>query len=336
MKSVKIIENQKLYEEGLAQIEQDERSFLQSYEYGLMQKELGHKAIFFGIFENEKIVQSYLWIIFKAKRGTFIFCPYGVFDSEKLRLILDFIKGLSKKEKIDFIRVSPNMEDNEINRKLFKDLGFHNAPVHMMHPELDWVLDISKDEKTLLMEMRKNNRYGIKKATKDGVTIIDGATQDLLDKFYKMHEQTAKRQGFVPWSKTFLDAQLKYFGPKNEIKIYLGIYDQKEIAGAVIMFYEEKAYYHHGASLSEYNKIPASYLIQWEAIKEAKKRGYKVYSFYGIIEDAPKHPWAGLSFFKKGFGGHGRYLLHCQDLKLTKKYWLNFAVEKIRRMKRGY
>ncbi len=334
MKSVKTVENQKIYEQGLTNIPQDGRSFLQSYEYGMMQNELGNKAVFLGIFENDKIIYAYLWIIFKAKRGTFIFCPYGIFDEEKLEMVMNFIKGLD--EKIDFIRISPNMDDDTQNKQLFKKFGFRDAPIHMMHPELDWVLDISKDEKILLAEMRKNNRYGIKKARRDNVKIISGTSQDLLDKFYIIHEETAKRQGFVPWSKTFLNVQLKYFRPKNEIKIYLGIYNEKVIAGAIIMFYEGKAYYHHGASLSEYNKIPASYLIQWEAIEEAKKRGFKVYSFYGVIEDAPKHPWAGLSFFKKGFGGHNRYLLHCQDLKLTKKYWLNFAVEKIRRMKRGY
>ncbi|GAI33015.1 unnamed protein product, partial [marine sediment metagenome] len=29
---------------------------------------------------------------------------------------------------------------------------------------------------------------------------------------------------------------------------------------------------------------PASYLLQWEAIKEAKNRGCKLYNFWGIAE----------------------------------------------------
>ena len=30
-------------------------------------------------------------------------------------------------------------------------------------------------------------------------------------------------------------------------------------------------FYHHSGSLAKFNKIPVSYLLQWEAIKEAKK-----------------------------------------------------------------
>ena len=159
---------------------------------------------------------------------------------------------------------------------------------------------------------------------------------ELLDIFYEIHEETSKRQGFVPYSKKFLEAQLKVFAPLDQIKIFVGMYEGKPIAAAVIMYYGNEGAYHHGASLSEYNKIPASYSIQWEAIKEAKKRGMKIYNFWGVVEDAPKHPWAGLSFFKQGFGGGGRPILHCKDLPLTKKYWLNWIVETVRRINRGY
>ena len=52
-----------------------------------------------------------------------------------------------------------------------------------------------------------------------------------------------------------------------------------------------------------------------EAIKEAKKRGCKVYDFWGFTdpEKFPKHPWAGPTLFKMGFGGHKEEYVKTQD-----------------------
>jgi peptidoglycan pentaglycine glycine transferase (the first glycine) len=329
---IKIIEEKQEFEKGLKK----DSSFLQSWEYGQLQKKLGHTPLYLGFYEGENLITSLLFILFKARRGTYLFCPYGIHDDAQLANLIPFLKKYGKEHKVDFIRFSPLLDDTEENKKLFKKYGFKNAPVHMMHPELLWLLDIKKEEDEIMAGMRKNTRYYVRRATKDGVTIESGATQELLDKFYEIHAETARRQGFVPYSKKFLDAQLQVFAPNDQIKVFVGMYEGKAIAASVIMYYGDEASYHHGASLSQYNKIPASYLIQWEAIKQAKAKNMFTYNFWGVVENAPKHPWAGLSFFKKGFGGQGREILHCQDLPLTPKYYFNWLVETFRRIKKGY
>lgn len=336
MLKIKLTKSPQEYLEGQSPLQASERSFLQSYEYGQMQARLGNEPLYILLSEDDKIVRSYLAILFKAKRGRYLFLPYAIIDQQKIKVLLPFLKELAREIKIDFIRVSPLIDDTYENKKTFEEMGFRNAPVHMMHPELLWLLDLSKDEKTLLEEMRKNTRYSLKQASKMDIKISSGVTDLILDKFYKIHQETSRRQGFVPYSLEYLKAQIEVFGDQDQVRVYLAEYEDKVISGAIIMFYGNEAVYHHGASLSEYNKIPASYLIQWEAIKEARKRGMKYYNFWGVVENAPKHPWAGLSFFKKGFGGAGRALLHCQDLPLTWKYWVNFLVETVRRIKRGY
>lgn len=337
MHKIRLTNHEGEYAQGQAQLETAQVTFLQSYGYGQMQAKLGNEPLYL-IFEDEKgeIKGSYLAILFKAKRGRYFFLPYAVIRDEIWDTLLDFLQALAKTIKVDFIRVSPLIDETLANKNLFKKYGFRDAPVHMMHPEILWLLDLAKTEKLLLKDMRKNTRYALRQADKLGVNIISGNSAALLDKFYKIHSETARRQHFVPYPLSYLRSQLEVFGATDQMKIYLAEFEGKIIAGAVIMFYGQEGVYHHGASLSEYSKIPGSYLIQWEAIKEAQKRGLPRYNFWGIVENAPKHPWAGLSFFKQGFGGSGRYLLHCQDLPLTSKYWLNYIVETVRRIKRGY
>jgi lipid II:glycine glycyltransferase (peptidoglycan interpeptide bridge formation enzyme) len=77
--------------------------------------------------------------------------------------------------------------------------------------------------------------------------------------------------------------------------------------------------------------------LQWEAIKEAERRGCKVYDFWGFTDPEmfPKHPWAGPTLFKMGFGGYKKKYVKTQDFILSKKYWLNYIIESIRKKKRN-
>jgi len=106
------------------------------------------------------------------------------------------------------------------------------------------------------------------------------------------------------------------------------------IASALIIFTKSTAFYHQGATT--HAKVPGSHLLQWEAIKEAKKRGCQYYNFWGIHQPGrtPKN-WDGLSLFKQGFGGEQIDYLTTQDLILSPKYYLTYWYEKYLNWRRG-
>lgn len=349
-----------------------EKTFLHSWAWGEFQKAMGERIWRLGIYDNEKLEGVMLVIRVEAKRGRFLFVPHGpIFISDKNRTnsklqitnskqirnlkfeilneLTKELKSLAKEEGCSFIRISPIWEDTEENRKVFRELGFRDAPMHV-HSELTLVLDISKSEEELLQGMRKTTRNLVRRGEREGVEIAKGS----LDEFYPLFEKTAKRQGFVKFSRNYLEEEMKAFNPssnkpynffhdrkKGDIVVYQGVeiffarYQGEILAGAFIVFYGDSAYYHHAASV--HSKIPAAYTLIWEIIKEAKKRGMKQFNFWGVVSESDiKHPWWGLSLFKRGFGGTEWTLMHAQDLPLSWKYWISWGIEKARKWKRGY
>lgn len=351
------INNKHQWEEFLAGIEQ--KTFLHSWAWGEFQQAMGERVWRLGMYENDELVGVALVISIKAKRGKFLFVPHGpVFiknwtisnfefliskqaPSSKLQVsnrLIDFLRNLARQEKCGFIRMSPVLEDIKENRELFAKLGFRRAPIHM-HAELSLVLNVSQNEEEILQGMRKTTRNLIRRGEREEVEVATGS----LGEFYPLFEKTAKRQGFVKFSREYLEKELQSFQslvtsyslPVTDALIFLAKHDGKILAGAFIVFYDDTAYYHHGASL--HSKIPAAYSLQWEIIKEVKKRGIKQYNFWGVVpESETTHPWHGLSLFKRGFGGREVSLMPAQDLVLSWKYWISWGIEILRKWKRNY
>jgi lipid II:glycine glycyltransferase (peptidoglycan interpeptide bridge formation enzyme) len=329
-----------------------DKTFLQSWNWGEFNLSMNEKIWRFGAYSNNKLIAVAFVFKISAKRGTFLFIPHGpvVIDDlgakdkkEVLELILLHLSDIAKEEKASFVRVSPIFSLNEENNVIFEDLGFQEAPIHM-HPEVTWELGISISEDELLKNMRKTTRYLIRQAEKNpDIKIIKSTREEDLELFWPVYEETAKRHRFVVFSKTYLKNEFNCFSPDREIMIFLGKYKEEVVSVAIFVFWQGTCFYHHSGSLSKYNKIPVSYLLQWEAIKEARAQGCNTYNFWGIApdikgkEDAAKsrHPWAGLSLFKMGFDGYRKDYVKTQDFVLSSKYWINYIIEKIRKKKRN-
>jgi len=175
------------------------------------------------------------------------------------------------------------------------------------------------------------------------VTASDDPVRD-LDIFFTLYEETRKRHKFVPYSEEFIRAQVgKFASYKLQVEsscgvtLYLARYKEEPVAASVHMHYGGETSYHHGASTTKHPKCYASYLLQWTAIKDALKRGDHLYSFWGVApEDAKRHPFAGVTTFKTGFGGKRMDLIHCVDLPVSLKYYLTCGFEMLRKWKRGF
>ncbi len=316
------------------------QSFFQSWNWGetIIQSQQHNTTLWrYGIHDKNELVGIAQIVKIKAKRGTYLHIRHGpIFNklnSKYIDFFINYIKGFGQKEKAGFIRISPLIENTPSNISTYKAYGFRYSPIHRIDSEVCWVLDLDKNEDELLSGMRKTTRYLVRLAQKMGVKIEKTTDVKDLDKFIDLYNQTAQRQGFV--KHTGIYEEFRQFRKDNQIVLYKGFYQNKLLAAALVIFYNHQAIYHHSASIQQ--KIPVNYLLQWEVIKDAKKRGLNVYNFWGIApEDRKNHPWQGLTLFKKGFGGRTVEYMHALDLPLSYLYCTTYIIEWLRKISKGY
>lgn len=316
-----------------------QKTFLQNTQYGKFREALGETLIYIGIFDKKNLVGTALIQKVTTKLKTFLHCPHGPLlqttDNKEQQVILSqflaYYKELGRGEGCDFVRISPLLSPDQ--REAFTLVQFRDAPTHLVNPEKTWILDITPTEDELLTQMKKSTRYEVRQITKKGLEVIQGNSSNDLNIFWELHSETVKRQGFTPFPRKNTEIELDIFG--NNCQIFSTKVENEYLSASVILFDDHAAYYHQGSS--KYSKLPVAHATIWEAIKEAKKRGCKEFNFWGVVSDnEKKHPWYGLSRFKRGFGGREENYLHCQDFPITWKYWISFVIEKYRKWKKGY
>ena len=80
----------------------------------------------------------------------------------------------------------------------------------------------------------------------------------------------------------------------------------------------------------------ASYLLQWEAVKEAKKRGCKTYDFLGIADPKDeKSPLAGVTDFKLKLTDETKEWPATQILVMRKIAYIALKIRKMLKHIRG-
>jgi len=320
--------------------------FLQCWTMGEVHAAIGQKPIRLEVRDGDTIKGICQAQLVPARRGRHLAVPYGpvVLDESAIEPLVEALKQKAEEMQCSFIRFSPFWKQGSKTIT-----GTVSSPLHLLAEHIWYIPLTDKDawtgaeghphtKEAILKNMRKNTRNLIRRAEKEGV-VIEKSADPLKDlhHFITLHDETQRRHGFTPYTNAFFEAQLRLFYERNECTLYLAKYNDEVIASSVHMHAGGETSYHHGASTHKYSKIPASYLLQWTAIQDAIERGDHIYSFWGIApEGVKKHPFAGVTLFKRGFGGSLLELTHCQDLPLNMKYKATRAFEYVRKWKRGF
>ena len=191
--------------------------------------------------------------------------------------------------------------------------GLRRAPVRVQPPDTT-VVDLTPDEADIMATMKGKTRYNVRLAAKKGVTVTRfgaRAALDELPRWYELYRETARRDRISIHSLRYYQdvvetaVSMRAAGESAPaVTLYAATHEDDLLSGIIVASYQGMSTYLYGAGANVKRNLMASYLIQWEAMRDAKAAGDTAYDMFGIPpSDDPTHPMHGLYRFKTGFGG---------------------------------
>lgn len=330
---VQLVTEKAVWENYLAS--RPEANFLQSWNWQLFHQRLG-KTTFALAFQTQGQWRGAALVIKEeAKRGTYLTVAGGPLidwqDVALVQAVSQALRHLAQQHGCQFVRIRPQAISSPALLSPVQQAGYLPAPMHLT-ADLTLQLDLSQSEEQLLAGMRKNTRYEVRRAEKLGLTVNSSENPTEIRAFYDQQLAVAKKHHFVPFSYDYLYHQFVTFAADHQVRLFHAIHDGQLLASAFIIFYHHEAFYHYGISTPANDRLPGAYACQWAAIRWAKAHGGQRYNFWGIApEDQPQHRFAGVSLFKRGFGGQEVQYLPAHDLPVAPGYHLVRGFELLRK-----
>jgi lipid II:glycine glycyltransferase (peptidoglycan interpeptide bridge formation enzyme) len=250
-----------------------------------------------------------------------MYVPKGAvlaYEDESLRNgVLDYLKQFAKKRMAIWLKIDPDVPIAT---------GVPNTPEDKLIPtgqslkahlsETNWrfsddqvqfrntlVIDLSRDEETLLAEMSQNTRRKIRTAEKKGI-IIKNATLDDLPILYDLYRVTGERDHFLTRPPAYYERAWRDFMVTGLAHALIAYDENTPIAHIILFHFGRKCWYFYGASSNLSREKMPNYLLQWEGMRWAKAQGYALYDMWGAPNDFIESDrlW-GVYQFKQGFRG---------------------------------
>ncbi len=135
------------------------------------------------------------------------------------------------------------------------------------------------DDDIWMHQISSKNRNMIRKAEKEGVTIIESEDYETFRRLYDCTMSDLHAEGFYFFPQSYYEEYKLTF--KDKSLLCLAMLNGKVIAGSMFMFSDDYAHYHLSARDREYSRYAANNLILWYGIQKAKERGCKWFHFGG-------------------------------------------------------
>ena len=199
-------------------------------------------------------------------------------------------------------------------------------------PKNTFFLDLRLDEKELLANMRYNTRYNVRRAQKNGVQIKEYGIEHIGD-WYNLYLDTALRHNMPMQNKAYFSSILSNQDNDKKgvnVKMLMAEHEGDYLASMFLVLSKNRGTYLFGASTSDHNHLMASYALQWESIRMAKKHGCTEYDMFGSAPNLQQtHPLHGVHVYKKGFGGNLYHRMGCWDYPYDREMYDVFRFQEI-------
>lgn len=201
-----------------------------------------------------------------------------------------------RRNRICYIEISPErVQTFSDDARLVDDPGWKRAKTHRVSLRLS----LTAEEDKLFANFRKNSRYEIRRAERSGVGVTEAATNAEIEEFIRVHGELAARKGFPLDELDRMRRQIRWLiNSESRGALLLASHEDSIRGGVVIARAAHRCWYVWGATQTQPN-LSVGQILQWEAIRWARRHGCTEYDFGGYTPGATSGP----AWFKAGFGG---------------------------------
>jgi lipid II:glycine glycyltransferase (peptidoglycan interpeptide bridge formation enzyme) len=189
-----------------------------------------------------------------------------------------------------------------------------------VQPRRTITVDLGPSEDAILGKMKQKCRYNIRLAEKKGVAVRPWAD---IGAFHEMLVTTGRRDEFAVHSAAYYQRVQELFRDAGMCELLAAEYEGLTLAALMVFARGRRAWYVYGGSTDLERERMPNYLLQWEAMRWAKRRGCDEYDLWGVPDEdeaaleagfAERHEglW-GVYRFKRGFGGMVRRAAQAVD-----------------------
>jgi len=278
---------------------------LQSWAWGEFREKTGVAVIRLGRYQKDKLVETAQVTVHPIphlpwKIG---YWPKGVVPS---KLMVEAVKKELRKRNALMVKLEPNeIKDAETLEKIKQFRGRTGlVSGRPLFTRWSFWLDLTKSEGELLAGMKQKTRYNTRLAEKKGVKVVEDNSPEAFGEYWKLTEETTKRQGFYAHTKKYHQLMFETLQPAGMAHLFRAEHEGRILATWIVFVLNGVMYYPYGASTRDDRNVFGSNLLMWEVIKFGKKNGCKLFDMWGSPGPNPKpsDPWGGFHRFKEGYG----------------------------------
>ncbi len=302
---------------------QPEGSYLQSWEWGALQRSLGSMPYYAVCHEGGEWVAGALALVEVSSGNDVarIFIPRGPvvkkgLNEEVHEVRVKTITALTTAfrahphmKRMVYVRVTPLWEKHPANEKVLQEAGFSPVARGEFAANVS-IINLAKSDDELLESMRPHARYSIRSARERGIHVTAYSSlarkRKLAEVFWRLCTHHAPRivQSYTLYKKMIEGGYTAPpAGPHPQFEFFFAEHSHALAGAGVVVYFGTRATALAVFSVRD-GDDHARYALHWEAMKEARRRGCIEYDLGHITPLGTTHYLTDSEeVFKRSLGG---------------------------------
>ena len=254
---------------------------MQTFEWGEFRRSQGDQVIRVGFDDQETLTEGFQFFIrplgeTQCKMG---YLPKGSLPDE---CQLELLRKIGRDNQCVAIKIELDVPETENLREFLLAQGCH--PARSIFSENTFQIDLTLSEEELLMRMHPKTRYNIHLAQRKGVRVAVDNSEEALETFLALLEETKSRQKFEAPAPDYYRRFWDIFKPSGMVHLIKALRGNEVYAMAMIFIFKNKIYYPHGVSTRRNRELMASNFLMWEVIRFAKQNQCTIFDAWSASD----------------------------------------------------